>query len=399
MARKFTASKTHLRPDPRFNSKLAGKFINCVMHNGKKSVAQRIFYDALDLVQKRLPNESPIDVFTRAVENVKPAIEVRSKRVGGATYQVPMQVNKNSPADAVDSLDLDGGAREEGAAHGDQAGRRVRGRVQPRRGRGHPPRERPPHGRRQQGIRPLRLVSCSAMGSTALRADLAAFDHGARPAACALDRASFPGPAGAVADWLVRRRGYRARFIATQLEPRENWPASVGKGLDVQVFGLGGIAREQAVSWSRTLERSLCYSYGCWEVLEKKRPRPIDLVVGRSMGLGSSLFAPVYCAGGARGLLSRLLLSRPPPRPGRRSRPRNRRRPTSTGGGRWPRSTCSTWSRPPWPGRRLAGSAGCIPAEYRDDVPRPARRHRHSPISPDRRGTRRPRRRGRSPGG
>ncbi len=92
MARKFTASKTHLRPDPRFNSKLAGKFINCVMHNGKKSVAQRIFYDALELVQKRLPNETAIDVFTRAVENVKPAIEVRSKRVGGATDQVPMQV-------------------------------------------------------------------------------------------------------------------------------------------------------------------------------------------------------------------------------------------------------------------------------------------------------------------
>jgi small subunit ribosomal protein S7 len=95
MARKFTASKTQLRPDPRFGSKLAGKFINCVMYDGKKSVAQRVFYDAMDLVQKRLPNENPIDVFTRAVENVKPAIEVRSKRVGGATYQVPMQVNKN----------------------------------------------------------------------------------------------------------------------------------------------------------------------------------------------------------------------------------------------------------------------------------------------------------------
>jgi len=94
MARKFTASKTHLRPDPRFGSKLAGKFINCVMHNGKKSVAQRIFYDAMELIHKRLPNEEPIDVFTRAVENVKPLIEVRSKRVGGATYQVPMQVNK-----------------------------------------------------------------------------------------------------------------------------------------------------------------------------------------------------------------------------------------------------------------------------------------------------------------
>jgi small subunit ribosomal protein S7 len=64
------------------------------MHDGKKSVAQKIFYDAMDLVQKRLPNENPIDVFNRAVENVKPMIEVRSKRVGGATYQVPMQVNK-----------------------------------------------------------------------------------------------------------------------------------------------------------------------------------------------------------------------------------------------------------------------------------------------------------------
>ena len=94
MARKFTASKSHLRPDPRFGSKLAGKFINCVMHNGKKSVAQRIFYDAMDIIEKRLPNESPIEVFTRAVENVKPMIEVRSKRVGGATYQVPMQVNR-----------------------------------------------------------------------------------------------------------------------------------------------------------------------------------------------------------------------------------------------------------------------------------------------------------------
>ncbi len=88
--------------------------------------------------------------------------------------------------------------------------------------------------------------------------------------------------------------GVSLHVLLPSVEPRENWPASVGQGLDVQVFGLGGIAREQAVSWSRTLERSLCYSYGCWEVLEKKRPRAIDLVVGRSMGLGSSLFAPVY---------------------------------------------------------------------------------------------------------
>ena len=117
---------------------------------------------------------------------------------------------------------------------------------------------------------------------------------GARPTSRALDRASFRVSFGAVADWLVRRRGYRCTFYCHRVEPRDTWPASVGQGLDVNVFGLGGIARDQAVTWSRTLERSLCYSYGCWEVLEKRRPRSIDLVVGRSMGLGSSLFAPVY---------------------------------------------------------------------------------------------------------
>lgn len=95
MARKFTASKEQLQPDPRFGSKLASKFTNCLMRDGKKSVAQRVFYGATDLIQQRLPNENPIDVFTRAVENCMPMIEVRSKRVGGATYQVPMQVRKN----------------------------------------------------------------------------------------------------------------------------------------------------------------------------------------------------------------------------------------------------------------------------------------------------------------
>lgn len=95
MARKFTASKIQLRPDPRFGSKLVSKFVNCLMRDGKKSVALRVFYNAMDLIQKRLPNEDPLEVFTRAVENVMPMIEVRSKRVGGATYQVPMQVRKN----------------------------------------------------------------------------------------------------------------------------------------------------------------------------------------------------------------------------------------------------------------------------------------------------------------
>jgi small subunit ribosomal protein S7 len=92
---KITASRTQFRPDPQCNSLLASKFINCLMYDGKKTVAQRVFYDALDIIKKKIPDKEPIDVFTQAVENVKPHIEVRSKRVGGAAYQVPMQVNRN----------------------------------------------------------------------------------------------------------------------------------------------------------------------------------------------------------------------------------------------------------------------------------------------------------------
>jgi len=95
MARKRTASATTLKPDPRFGSPLASKFINCLMWQGKKATAQRIFYGAMDQIKKRMPDADPIDVFTQAVENVKPTVEVRSKRVGGATYQVPMQVNRS----------------------------------------------------------------------------------------------------------------------------------------------------------------------------------------------------------------------------------------------------------------------------------------------------------------
>jgi small subunit ribosomal protein S7 len=93
MADKFTASSKQLRADHRTNSILASKFINCLMHDGKKSVAISVFYDAMDIIVKKMPNEDPVRVFTEAVENVRPSIEVRSKRVGGATYQVPTPVN------------------------------------------------------------------------------------------------------------------------------------------------------------------------------------------------------------------------------------------------------------------------------------------------------------------
>jgi small subunit ribosomal protein S7 len=87
-----TASADTLQPDTRYGSKLASKFINCLMHDGKKATATRVFYDALDQIKKRMPDADPIQVFTAAVENVKPTLEVRSKRVGGANYQVPIQV-------------------------------------------------------------------------------------------------------------------------------------------------------------------------------------------------------------------------------------------------------------------------------------------------------------------
>jgi small subunit ribosomal protein S7 len=90
----ITASRTQLKPDPKFDSLLASKFINCLMWDGKKTIAQAVFYNALDEIKTRMPDQDPIEVFTQAVENVKPHIEVRSKRVGGASYQVPMQVSR-----------------------------------------------------------------------------------------------------------------------------------------------------------------------------------------------------------------------------------------------------------------------------------------------------------------
>lgn len=91
-AKTRTASYDKLAPDVRFNSILVSKFINCLMHDGKKSTATRVFYDAMEQIQNRMKDVEPLQVFTDAVNNVKPSLEVRSRRVGGANYQVPMQV-------------------------------------------------------------------------------------------------------------------------------------------------------------------------------------------------------------------------------------------------------------------------------------------------------------------
>jgi len=91
---KFRSTERFQKPDARYGNMMVTKFINLLMSDGKKTIAQRVFYDAMDTIAKRMTDVEPLDVFTGAVSNVKPIVEVRSKRVGGATYQVPMEVNK-----------------------------------------------------------------------------------------------------------------------------------------------------------------------------------------------------------------------------------------------------------------------------------------------------------------
>lgn len=94
MSRRRVAERRPIDPDPRFNSVLVSKFTNGLMERGKKSLAQRIFYDAMDIVKTRMPDDDELTVFEEAMEKVRPKVEVKSRRVGGATYQVPMEVRQ-----------------------------------------------------------------------------------------------------------------------------------------------------------------------------------------------------------------------------------------------------------------------------------------------------------------
>lgn len=89
--RKKRAEKRYLKPDPKFNDVLVGKFVNSIMYDGKKSVARMVVYKAFDIIEERTKKPG-IDIFKRALSNTQPLIEVRSRRVGGATYQVPTEV-------------------------------------------------------------------------------------------------------------------------------------------------------------------------------------------------------------------------------------------------------------------------------------------------------------------
>ena len=91
MPRKAEVLKREILPDPKYKSELVARFINRIMKNGKKNIAQSILYDAFDVIHQKT-KEDPLSLFQKAIENVKPVVEVRSRRVGGSTYQVPTEV-------------------------------------------------------------------------------------------------------------------------------------------------------------------------------------------------------------------------------------------------------------------------------------------------------------------
>jgi small subunit ribosomal protein S7 len=97
MPRKGAVPKRDVLPDPKYKSKLVSKFINCMMTDGKKSVSESIMYKAFDIIEKRT-KEPPLKTFEQAMDNVKPMVEVKSRRVGGSTYQVPVEVRRTRRA-------------------------------------------------------------------------------------------------------------------------------------------------------------------------------------------------------------------------------------------------------------------------------------------------------------
>ena len=97
MPRKGEVKRREVLPDPKYHDRLVSKFVNSMMEDGKRSVAERLLYSALDVVAQRAKDE-PLGLFRKAVENVKPVVEVRSRRVGGATYQVPVEVRPSRRA-------------------------------------------------------------------------------------------------------------------------------------------------------------------------------------------------------------------------------------------------------------------------------------------------------------
>jgi hypothetical protein len=151
VSRRKKAEKRPVPPDPRYDSQTVSKFINRLMEEGKKSTAERIFYDSMDMIEQRT-GQPGVQVFKQALSNVKPVVEVKSRRVGGATYQVPVEWG------AGDAVDRRVHARPERAVYGGAVGGRVDRRQQGRGQFGQEERRHTPDGGGEQGVRPLPVV-------------------------------------------------------------------------------------------------------------------------------------------------------------------------------------------------------------------------------------------------
>jgi len=114
MPRKYNSPSRFIQGDPRYSNLLVTKFVNCMMQDGKKRKALNVFYNAMDEIQNRVKDRDPLEVFMTAVANVKPMIQVRSRRVGGATYQVPMEVKRKRATTLAIRWILDSARKKKG---------------------------------------------------------------------------------------------------------------------------------------------------------------------------------------------------------------------------------------------------------------------------------------------
>ena len=165
MPRRREIPKREVPLDPLYSSALVTKFISTLMRDGKRSTAEQIMYGSLSSIQEKT-GDDPLKVFKKAVENVKPALEVKSRRVGGSNYQVPVEVNPNRRL-SLSIRWLVGYARSARRRQDDagEARERAAGRGQPARRRREEARRHAPDGRSEQGVRALSLVASSASAS------------------------------------------------------------------------------------------------------------------------------------------------------------------------------------------------------------------------------------------
>ena len=129
MSRRHRAVKRETIPDIRYSSPLVAHLINVIMERGKKSLAQRIVYGAFERVSEKLGKGDPVDLMIGALENARPRLEVKSRRVGGATYQVPVEISLRTPGKPRAALDRDRCRRPQGHANAGGARRRDRRRI------------------------------------------------------------------------------------------------------------------------------------------------------------------------------------------------------------------------------------------------------------------------------